>query len=414
MFPAAIFKLKNGLTFIHQEISTTPVVVADVWVNAGALLEPKPWFGIAHFLEHMIFKGTHKLAPGVFDQKIENQGGVTNAATSYDYAHYSLTTATSYLQDTLPDLGELVLNAAIPEDEFELERDVVLEEIRQAKDNPDWMGFHALSKDVYRHHPYGRSVLGTEQELMQHSPEVMRQFHHSHYQPENTTVVVVGGIDREKALDLVDTNFHKFPKPVNIPSPEIANKPAAIAEIRRSSICLPQLEQARLMMAWTAPGANQIEEAYGLDMLSAILAQGRTSRLIRDLREEKQLVQAIYSNFSLQRESSLFTITAWLEPENLELVESLICQHLERLHIAKISKQELDRSKRLLCNDYAFSTETPNQLAGLYGYYSTIAQAELALAYPHKIKSFDREKLQKLAQKYLSPCNYVITIVKPD
>ncbi|MEM7553498.1 MAG: pitrilysin family protein [Cyanobacteria bacterium P01_A01_bin.84] len=414
MFPAAIFKLKNGLTFIHQEISTTPVVVADVWVNAGALIEPKPWFGIAHFLEHMIFKGTHKLAPGVFDQKIENQGGVTNAATSYDYTHYSLTTATSYLDDTLPDLGELLLNAAIPEDEFERERDVVLEEIRQAKDNPDWIGFHTLNSNVYQHHPYGRSVLGTEQELMQHSPEAMRNFYRSHYQPENTTVVVVGGIDREKALDLVDTTFERFPEPVAIAPSDILKTPTAIPEIRRSSIRLPQIEQARLMMAWTAPGTSQIEEAYGLDMLSAILAQGRTSRLIRDLREDKQLVQAIFSNFSLQRESSLFTITAWLEPENLELVESLICAHLDKLQTEGVRKQELIRSQRLLCNDYAFSTETPNQLAGLYGYYSTIAEAELAIAYPDKVKSLDSQKLQKLAHKYLSPRKYAVTVIKPN
>ena len=411
-FPASVFKLDNGLTLIHQEIPTTPVVVADVWVRAGAHLEKEPCFGMAHFLEHMIFKGTATLAPGVFDQKIENRGGVTNAATSHDYAHYSLTTAAVHLEDTLPHLGELLLNAAIPEDEFSRERDVVLEEIRQSHDDPDWIGFHALISSVYQHHPYGRSVLGSEQELMQQSPEIMRCFHRNHYQPENMTVVIVGGIPEESAVKLVKRTFVDFgDRSYN--SPEKKEVTPVIAGIRRQELHLPRLEQARLLMAWTAPGVEQLCTSYGLDLLSVLLAEGRTSRLVRDLREEQQLVQGICSNFSLQRDASLFTITAWLEPENVERVESLIRLHLNDLISNPISEQELTRCQRLLCNDYAFSTETPNQLAGLYGYYNTIAQAELAVTYPWQIQSYSAKKLQELAQEYLSPNHYAVTVLKP-
>jgi predicted Zn-dependent peptidase len=161
------------------------------------------------------------------------------------------------------------------------------------------------------------------------------------------------------------------------------------------------------------PGVEEIRTSYGLDLLSVLLAEGRTSRLVRDLREDLQLVQGIHSSFSLQRESSLFTITAWLEPENLEEVESLICAHLDDLQTGGISEQELARTRRLLCNEYAFSTETPNQLTGLYGYYNTIAQAELAVTYPQQIKSFDAQELQKLAKQYLSPQNYAVTVLRP-
>lgn len=411
MFPASVIKLDNGLTFIHQEIPTTPVVVADVWVRAGTFFEPKSWFGMAHFLEHMIFKGTPSLAPGVFDLKIENQGGVTNAATSYDYAHYSLITASNYLKDTLPYLGELLLNASIPDDEFIRERDVVLEEIRQANDDPDWIGFQALCKSVYPTHPYGRSVLGTQQELMQQSPEDMRTFHRIYYQPDNMTVVVVGGIDLQAALELVECSFKNQPNCTNCPCSEEVIK--SHQGIQRQELSLPRIEQARLLMAWTAPGVEQLRIGHGLDLLSVLLAEGRTSRLLRDLREEQRLVQGICSNFSLQRESSLFTITAWLEPEELERVESIIRSHLEDLFAIGIGEQELARCKRLLCNDYAFSTETPNQLTGLYGYYNTIAKAELAVTYPQQIQSFDTQELQKLATQYLSPDNYAVTVLKP-
>jgi zinc protease len=413
VFPASVFKLENGLTLIHQEIATTPVVVADVWVRAGAQVEPEPWYGMAHFLEHMIFKGTATLAPGDFDQKIENRGGVTNAATSHDYAHYSLTTASPYIEETLPHLGELLLNAAIPDDEFLLERDVVLEEIRQAHDDPDWIGFHALISSVYQHHPYGRSVLGGVQELMTQSPEEMRYFHRTHYQPENMTVVIVGGVSQDSAVRLVNQTFDDFTAPCYdcAPPKEVA-KPF-IAGIRRQELHLPRLEQARLLMAWIGPGVERLRVGYGLDLLSVLLAEGRTSRLVRDLREEQQLVQGICCNFSLQRDSSLFTITAWLDPANVERVESLIRRHLEDLIHNGISRQELLRCQRLLCNDFAFSTETPNQLAGLYGYYNTITQAELAITYPWQIKSYSVKELQELAQEYLSPNHYAVTVLKP-
>ncbi|KYC36396.1 peptidase M16 [Scytonema hofmannii PCC 7110] len=414
MFSASVLKLENSLTLIHQEIPTTPVVVADIWVRAGANVEPEPLFGMAHFLEHMIFKGTATLPPGVFDQKIENQGGVTNAATSHDYAHYSLTTASSYLKQTLPYLGELLLNAAIPEDEFVRERDVVFEEIRQSYDDPDWIGFQSLISSIYQQHPYGRSVLGGEEELMQTSPEIVRCFHRNHYQPENMTVVIVGGIAQEQAIEIVNDTFVDFAdRCCDCPeSPKEVVEPI-IAGIRREELHLPRLEQARLLMGWTGPGVDKLRTSYGLDLLSVLLAEGRTSRLVRDLREEQQLVQGICSHFSLQRDASLFTITAWLEPENLERVESLIRLHLNDLQTNGISEQELIRGQRLLCNDYAFSTESPNQLAGLYGYYNTIAQAELAVTYPQQIKSYSTQELQKLAREYLSPNHYAVTVLKP-
>jgi len=415
VFPATVSRLNNGLTIIHQYLPATPVVVADVWVPAGATREPEKCSGMAHFLEHMIFKGTKELAPGVFDREIENRGGMTNAATSYDYAHYFLTTAAPYLEETLPHLAELLLNAAIPEDEFVRERDVVLEEIRQAHDDPDWLGCQALNESVYQCHPYGRSVLGNERELMQQTPEAMRCFHRAHYQPENMTVVIVGGIHQEPALELVSRTFQQSSKPSNCPQLEAMGKTLLVREtgIRRQEMCLPRLEQARLLMAWRGPGVEQLGSAYGLDLLSVLLAEGRSSRLVRELREEQQLVQAISSNFSLQRESSLFTISVWLEPQELERVESLICAHLDELQTTPVSQGELTRCKRLLCNDYAFSTETPNQLAGLYGYYNTIAEAELAVSYPKQIQSFQAENLQRLAQQYLSPHHYAVTVTKP-
>ena len=411
-FPAHVLKLDNGLTVIHQHIPATPVAVVDVWVKAGATLEPDPWSGMAHFLEHMIFKGTDRIGPGVFDQVIENHGGMANAATSHDYAHFFITTAVEYFEDVTNILAELLLRAAIPEGEFDLERDVVLEEIRQAQDNPDWIAFQTLMEIVYDRHPYRRSVLGTESQLWERSPAEMRSFHRCHYQPENITVAIVGGIEQGRALEAAQLAFDGFYDKCYCPKMKAEIEPP-VRGIRREELYLPRLEQARLMMAWVGPGVEEFESAYGLDLLSVLLGDGRSSRLVRELREELQWVQAIDSSFSLQKDSSLFTISAVLEPQFIEKVEDKIGDRVWELLSTPVSDSELARCKRQLCNDFAFSTETPGQLAGLYGYYSTIAAAELAVTYPAKIKEFQPPELQRLAQKYLSPAHYAAVAVKP-
>jgi predicted Zn-dependent peptidase len=405
--------MDNGLTVVHQFLPATPVVVTDVWVKAGTIAEPEGWSGMAHFLEHMIFKGSKYIAPGEFDQIIEHSGGMTNAATSHDYAHFFLTTAASYLPDTLPYLAEILLQAEIPDEEFYRERDVVLEEIRCSYDDPDWIGFQALCETIYECHPYRRPILGDEQILLQHTPNQMRCFHRTHYQPENMTVAMVGGIDKPQALDLIDQCFRDFSVRSECPSTTNEAEPPLIG-IRRTEMELPRIEQARLSFGWIGPGIEQVGDAFALDLLSVILASGRTSRLVRELREEKQLVLDVGSSFSLQRESSLFTINAWLETEYLPEVEEIIRQKIFDLQHQSISIGEVERAKRVLCNDYIFSTESPGQLAGLYGYYQTIAEAKLATAYPRAIARFCPEKLKMIANQYLSPDRYAITVIKPN
>jgi len=410
-FPAQIVTLDSGLTLIHQYLPETPVAVVDVWVRAGAIAEPKEWGGMAHFLEHMIFKGTKKIAPGVFDRVIEHKGGMANAATSHDYAHFFLTTASPYLADTLPYLAEILLQAEIPDDEFDCERDVVLEEIRASNDNPDHLAFQNLCTSLYPHHPYGRPILGEESQLALYSPAQMRCFHRTHYQPEKMTVVMVGDVTEKSAIALVEKNFREFETRSHCPATVIDAEPP-LGEIRRQSLKIANLSHARLLMAWIAPGIDQLGDGLGLDLLSAVLTGGRCSRLVRELREDKHLVLDIHSSFSLQRDSSLFIINAYLEPQYLDLVEQIICDRLQDLQTQEISEVELERAKRLLCHDYIFSTETPGQLAGLYGYYQTLASAELAVSYPLKIQQFQTSNLKKLARQYLSPERYAITTMQ--
>jgi zinc protease len=411
-FPARSFRLDNGLTLIHQHLPATPVVVADIWVKAGTSAEPDEWSGMAHFLEHMIFKGSHNVGVGEFDWIIENAGGMSNAATSHDYAHFYLTTAFTRLSNTLPYLADILLRATIPDVEFIRERDVVIEEINSSYDDPDWICFQSLCQNIYRHHPYKRSILGEKEILLQHTPNQMRCFHRTHYQPDNMTVVLVGGIEAEVALDLVGEHFSEFSVRSECPPFTPEAEPPAIA-IRRQEIHLPNIEQTRLLMGWIGPGVERIEEVIALDLLSVILAGGRCSRLVRELREEQQLVLDICSDFSLQRDSSLFTVAAWLSSSDVRNVELIIGERICQLQTKPISPGELDRAKRLLINNYIFSLETPSQLAGIYGFYHTISTAEQSVLYPQIISRLESWHLQQIASRYLSSDRYGITVLKP-
>jgi zinc protease len=210
----------------------------------------------------------------------------------------------------------------------------------------------------------------------------------------------------------VQRHFSRFAPRAICPVPEAVIEPP-MTEIRRQELGLPHIGAARLMMAWVGPGADQLRSAYGLDLLSVLLSGGRTSRFVRELREERQLVQDISSGFSLQRDSSLFTVTAWLDPAHLDQVEAIVGDRLAELAAVPVSEPELRRYQRLLCNDYAFSTETTSQIAGLYGYYSTIAQPELSAVYPRMIQAIEPDELSRLAEQYLSPCRYAATVLRP-
>lgn len=411
-FFARTFQLSNGLTIIHQHIPTTPVVVADIWVDAGAIAEPEAWSGMAHFLEHMIFKGSPNVMMGEFDWLIESTGGVANAATSHDYAHFYLTTAATHLEKTLPCLADILLRANIPDQEFIREREVVIEEILSSHDDPDFLGFQALCQNTYQHHPYRRSILGEKELLLQHTPNQMRCFHRTHYQPENMTVVIVGNIEQEAALALVNENFNDFAVRDECPPVTVNVEPPALA-IRRQELYLPRIEQARLLMAWVCPGAEHLSEAIALDLIALILTGGRSSGLVRELREERQLVLDIDCELSLQKDYSMFSIGALLAPEHLSMVENMICDRLTQLQHHLIPETEINRAKRQLINDYIFSTETPSQLASIYGFYNIVSTAANSALYPQIISQLQAEQLKAIASRYLSPESYAVTILKP-
>ncbi|WP_414562304.1 MULTISPECIES: M16 family metallopeptidase [unclassified Anabaena] len=407
-----LHKLPNGLTIVAEQMPVEAVNLS-LWINVGSAVESDAINGMAHFLEHMIFKGTERLASGEFERQIEERGAVTNAATSQDYTHYYITTAPKDFAELAPLQIDVVFNPSIPDDAFERERLVVLEEIRRSEDNPRRRTFRRAMETAFEKLPYRRAVLGPEEVISQLKAQQMRDFHANWYQPQSITAVAVGNLPVEELIATVAEGFNSQQLTVNSHQVEVNPEPAFTEIVRREFID-ESLQQARIVMVWRVPGLGQLDDIYGLDVLAGILGHGRTSRFVRDLREERGLVTSIaVSNMSNLLQGT-FYISAKCEVENLSAVEEAITQHIRTLQTELISEKEIARVRRRVANRFIFGNETPGDRAGLYGYYqSMIGDLEPAFNYPNHIQSQEATDLLLAANQYLCPEAYGVVVLKP-
>ncbi|NEO72679.1 pitrilysin family protein [Moorena sp. SIO3H5] len=404
-------KLPNGLTIVAEQMPVEAVSL-NVWINVGSAVESDQINGMAHFLEHMVFKGTPKLQSGEFERLIEQRGAVTNAATSQDYTHYYITTAPKDFADLAPLQLEVVLNPSIPDHGFEKERMVVLEEIRRSQDNPRRRTHRWAMETTFDQLPYRRPVLGPASVIEQLQPQQMRDFHGSWYQPESMTAAVVGNLPVTELIEIVSNGFSQAQPRAIEDRTNLTPEPAFENIVRREYVD-ESLQQARLVMVWRVPGIPELKETYALDVLAGILGRGRMSRLFRDLREERQLVTQIGVSNITQRLQGVFYISAKLPAENLPEVENAIANHIHRCQTELVSDSEIARIRTKVANQFIFGNEKPSARSNLYGYYySQVGDLEPALNYPSHIKSVSAVDIQKAAQQYLSPHAYGIVIAK--
>ncbi len=413
-----IVKLDNGLTIIAEQMPVDAVNL-NVWLRVGSALESNEINGMAHFLEHMVFKGTQRLKSGEFEQLIEQRGAVTNAATSQEYTHFYITSAPKDFADLVPLQLDVVFNPMIENEAFEREKLVVLEEIRRSHDNPNRRTFYRAMETCFESLPYRRPVLGPASVIEGLTSQQMREFHGSCYHPTSVTAVAVGNLSVDELVNIVADSFEQtyYNKQAVSDSYQSLRFPDApespFKDIVRQEYEDDKLQQARLIMMWKVPGFLELNETYALDVLASILGKGKTSRLFRDLREDKGLVSQISVSNMTQKVQGMFYIAAKLSTDNIAEVEKIIIQHLRKIQQDSVKEEELNRIKRQAINRFIFSNERPSDRTNLYGYYySQMHDLNPALSYPEIIQSLTLDDIQKAAQKYLNLDAYGVTVVK--
>lgn len=416
----------NGLTVIAEHLPVDAVNLS-VWLNLGSAVEPDEINGMAHFLEHMIFKGTPSIESGEFERAIEQRGAVTNAATSQDYTNYYITTAPKDFAQLAPLQVDVLLNASIPDDAFERERLVVLEEIRRSEDNPRRRTHRRSMELAFQVLPYRRPVLGPTSVIEQLTAQQMRDFHSSRYHPASMTAVAVGNLPVDELIAIVADSFAAkstapngkkvVPAAGNIqPESQIPNysPESPFTETIRREFVDASLQQARLIVMWRVPGFINISETYALDVLATILGHGRTTRLVKDLREDRGLVSSISANNMTQQLGGVFSISAQLATENLAEVEAAIIKHIRSFQTELATDAEISRIRTQVANRFIFGNETPSDRASLYGYYqSMLGDIAPALNYAACIQALSAEDLRDAAVKYLSPDAMGVVVIRP-
>lgn len=425
-----IYERDNGhkIVLAHKK---GELVNVSTWVKTGSINEDDKNNGISHFLEHLMFKGTHKHKAGYFDKTLEAKGAIVNAATWKDYTFYYVTLPKGpqdrdlYLAIELH--ADMMLDPVLPEEEigapFDLnnpkvtdkrERHVVIEEIRMRKDQNWTKVYNACNFNMYKKHPYKRDVIGTPEIISRVTRDEIMNYYKTFYSPENMTTIIVGDFDKEKVLAKVEKEFDFKGRP---------NAPKKINEIDAPADSTVVVENkaktntSYLMVGFLGPKANQLKENIELDIISIILGESTSSRLYQNLIEKQpeQIFNMANAEHYQFKDGNNFLIQANFKPEKRELALELIKKEIESLITNRITGEELEKAKKKTKSRFAFAAETVSEIGETIGYYMTVCEdLKLIENYLKDVEDITIEDLENTVRKYLNLDNAVISILEPE
>ncbi len=343
-----------------------PLISIDIWCKAGSSFEDVDKNGTAHFLEHMIFKGSNKIMPGEFDHKIESLGGLSNASTGYDDVHYHVLVPPSNFKESLALLTNIVVNPDFNPDEFVKEKGVVIDEIKQQNDQPEERLFNYFLKRVWLSPDYANSILGTEHSIKNLEINDLVKFHNKHYTTEKICIAITGNLSEEIYKIFEKSDLSGLKNSPNLINPK--NKPSLKIRNGKESVKFDNLEFSRIFMAWFIPNLNDQKNIIGLEILASILSVGRNSRLVKILKEDSNLVESVYVDVNAGELGGLFIMEASCESKDIEIVEEQINKTIYEISNCKaLSLDEIKKAINIVKSNYIFNLETSTQLSSFFG-----------------------------------------------
>ena len=372
-----------------------PLISIDIWCKAGSSFEDVDKNGTAHFLEHMIFKGSNKIMPGEFDHKIESLGGLSNASTGYDDVHYHVLVPPNNFKESLALLTNIVVAPDFNPDEFIKEKGVVIDEIKQQNDQPEEKLFNYFLKRVWLSPNYANSILGTEHSIKNLEINDLVKFHSKHYNNDKICIAIAGNLSEKiyKIFEKSDlSGIKESPNLINL-----QNKPSLKIRNGRESVKFDNLEFSRIFMAWFIPNLNDQKNIIGLEILASILSVGRNSRLVKILKEDSNLVESVYVDVNAGELGGLFIMEASCESKDIDLVEKQINKTIDEISNCKVlALDEIKKAINIVKSNYIFNLETSTQLSSffgnelLWGRKSSINQLESHLKYWNDLDNFKK------------------------
>jgi zinc protease len=400
----ASYVLDNGLHLVVLPDRRAPVVTHMVWYRNGAADDPAGRSGIAHFLEHLMFKGTARYPAGVFSKQLAALGGQENAFTSYDYTAYFQRVAREHLADVMTYEADRMTGLAFDESVVAPERDVVLEERRMRVDSdPGAQLGEELSAALYLHHPYGLPVIGWEHEIAALSHDDAFTYYRRFYTPDNAILVVAGDIEPSEALALASRIYGAVaPTGMRAQRQRVAEPPARA--LRSVTVADPRVRQPALYRMLVAP-AYRPEHGrvpYALDVALDILGGGgATARIYRDLVVDRKLAaHAGASYWGSMLDSGRVSFSASpMDGVSLEGLDEALSACVERFLSEGPTEQELARSRLRLVADTIYARDSQSGLARAYGAALAVGEtlADIA-AWPSRIDAVTRDEVIEAAR----------------
>lgn len=425
-----VYTLENGHTIVlaHKEGG---LVNVSSWVKTGSINEDNNNNGISHFLEHLMFKGTHKHKAGEFDKILEAKGAIVNAATWKDYTFYYVTLPKGENNENFNCAIELhadmMLDPIVPDYEMgapfdvndknvtdKRERHVVIEEIRMRQDQPWTKVYNACNKGIYTQHPYKRDVIGTPEIISQVSQQEIMNYYHSFYTPENITTIVVGDFNHEEILNKVIKEFDNWGERKTVKKEITLDTP--ITETRYTEQ-KAKLNSAFAMFGYLGPQAKDLKNSISLEILAIVLGDGTSSKLYQNLIEKQpepifNMVSAEHYQF---RDGDNFFIQANFKPEKKDLALSLIKDEIKKIQEEKITQDEIKKAKKKIKSQFAYQAETVSEIGETIGYYMTVCDnLDLVEDYLKIVEEIDADYLKEIANKYLNISHASISLLLPE
>jgi zinc protease len=396
---ASTFHLKNGMQVVVIPDHRAPVVTHMVWYKNGSADDPEGKSGIAHFLEHLMFKGTTLHPKGEFSNLVSELGGQENAFTSYDYTAYFQKIAKEHLETMMAFEADRMTNLVLSEEDVLPERDVVLEERRMRTDSdPASQLSESLGATLYVNHPYGQPIIGWQHEIESLGRQDALAYYTRFYTPENAILVIAGDITEPEVRRLAEATYGAIPARGEAPRRSRKAEPP-IPAARRVELSDPKVEQPSFQRYWLVPshvGARD-SEPYALELLAQILGGGPSSRLFRALVQE----QALATNASAWYMGDAVDLTRFAihatprEGVELKTLEKA-CEAVVAGLAADLTDRELNRAKTQLIADTVYARDSQATLA-VGGSLSDVED------WPSRIDAITVADVTAAAQKRLAP-----------
>lgn len=391
--------LENGLEIVVIPLhNNTNVISTDIFYKVGSRNEIMGKTGIAHMLEHMNFKSSKNLNAGEFDKEVKSIGGVNNASTSFDYTHYYIKSSTDNLSKSLELYAELMQNLNLKDEEFQPERDVVTEErLWRTDNNPLGYLYFRLFNNAYLYHPYHWTPIGFMNDIKTWTIDDIRDFHKTYYQPNNAILVVTGDVDPKEVFKKAKKEFGQIKNKAPIPKfkfvePE-QDGPKRVTIYKESEVEM-------LALTFHIPNFKSPDQVT-LSVISEILYSGKSSRLYKNLVNEKQLVNQIYAYNMENIDPGLFIFLAVCNPGvKAEDAELELHKEIERIKTTKVTKAELEKVKINTKSDFIHSLESSTSVANLFGSYLVRGDLTPLLTYEENVNKVTAKQVQEIANKY--------------